>query len=36
VPVLSAINHYGWYSYLKGTNPQHLPYRFQIGRWLDK
>ncbi|MGH2588312.1 MAG: ABC transporter substrate-binding protein, partial [Dehalococcoidia bacterium] len=36
VPVLSAINHYGWYSYLKGTSDEFLPYRYQIGRWLDK
>src|SRR5215216_7266039 len=36
VPVLSAIDHYGWYSYLKGYNDQYLPYRYQITRWLDK
>jgi len=36
VPVLSAINHYGWYSYLKGTSDQYLPYRYQVNRWLDK
>jgi peptide/nickel transport system substrate-binding protein len=36
VPVLSAIDHYGWYSYIKGYNDQYLPYRYQITRWLDK
>jgi peptide/nickel transport system substrate-binding protein len=36
VPVLSAIDHYGWYSYVKGYNDQYLPYRYQITRWLDK
>jgi peptide/nickel transport system substrate-binding protein len=36
VPLLSAIDHYGWYSYLKGYNDQYLPYRYQITRWLDK
>ena len=36
VPILSAIDHYGWYSYLKGYNDQYLPYRYQITRWLDK
>ena len=36
VPVLSAVDHYGWYSYLKGYNDQYLPYRYQITRWLDK
>ena len=36
VPILSAIDHYGWYSYLKGYNDQYLPYRYQITRWLDR
>jgi peptide/nickel transport system substrate-binding protein len=36
VPILSAMDHYGWYSYLKGYNDQYLPYRYQIRRWLDK
>jgi peptide/nickel transport system substrate-binding protein len=36
VPILSTIDHYGWYSYYKGYNDQFLPTGYQIGRWLDK
>lgn len=36
VPVMSAVDHYGWYANLKGFNNQYLPYRYQLGRWLDK
>jgi ABC-type oligopeptide transport system substrate-binding subunit len=36
VPILSSISHYGWYSYLKGSSDDYLPYQFQINRWLDK
>lgn len=36
LPIISTISHYGWYSYLKGSTDQYLPYRSQIDRWLDK
>ena len=36
VPILSTMDHYGWYSYLKGYNDQYLPSGYQIGRWLDR
>ena len=36
LPVLSTVDHYGWYSYMKGYDPRYLPYRKQDQRWLDK
>ena len=37
IPILSTMEHYGWYSYLKGVDPDYHPYRgVQRNRWLDK
>lgn len=36
LPILSAIDHYGWYTTLKGYNDDYLPSRRQDRRWLDK
>ena len=37
IPVLSTMEHYGWYSYLKGVDPDYHPRRgIQAKRWLDK
>jgi peptide/nickel transport system substrate-binding protein len=37
IPLISTIENYGWYAYLKGVNPDFHPYSgIQAGRWLDK
>jgi ABC-type transport system substrate-binding protein len=37
IPVLSTMEHYGWYAQLKGVDPDYHPYRgHQTKRWLDK
>jgi ABC-type transport system substrate-binding protein len=36
VPLLSWINHYGAYAYVKGRNEQYTPNSYQINTWLDK
>lgn len=37
IPVLSTMEHYAWYTYLKGVDPDYHPRRgIQRTRWLDK
>jgi hypothetical protein len=36
LPILSTVDHYGWYSYLRGTSDDYLPTGYQITRWLNK
>jgi peptide/nickel transport system substrate-binding protein len=37
IPILSTTIHFGWYSYVKGVDPQFHPYNgLQAKRWIDK
>ncbi|MGH2598465.1 MAG: ABC transporter substrate-binding protein, partial [Dehalococcoidia bacterium] len=36
VPLLSWIDHFGTYAYVKGYNDQYLPFSYQINTWLDR
>jgi peptide/nickel transport system substrate-binding protein len=37
IPILSTMEHYAWYSYLKGVDADYHPRRgVQLKRWLDK
>ncbi|MGD9713295.1 MAG: ABC transporter substrate-binding protein [Thermomicrobiales bacterium] len=37
IPIVSTKIHYGWYSYVKGVDPDFHPYNgLQAKRWLDK
>jgi hypothetical protein len=37
IPILSTMTHYGWYSYVKGMDPDFHPHNgLQAKRWIDK